>query len=81
MLIRGEISQFVALHGQRAVKVVPIRTYPVEPFLDRIWELRENLTVYDAWYVALAEALAVAYATADRRIAAVPGLRCSVDVV
>lgn len=44
----------------------------------RVWELRENLTPYDAWYVALAETLEVPLATLDERLARAPGLRCEV---
>lgn len=47
--------------------------------LDRCWELRNNLTVYDAAYVALAEALDAPLVTADRRLAGAPGIRCTID--
>lgn len=47
--------------------------YPATPFLERIWELRANLTVYDASYVALAEALEAPLVTTDGRIASAPG--------
>jgi predicted nucleic acid-binding protein len=46
-----------------------------------MWDLRENLTVYDAAYVALAEALGFPLLTADRRLAAAPRLRCQVELV
>ena len=42
-----------------------IDLFPFEPFADRIWELRHNVTSYDAWYVALAEALRLPLATMD----------------
>ena len=51
------------------------------PLVPRIWELRSNLTAYDACYVALAEQLGCALVTADVRIARAPGLRCGVEVV
>ncbi|MEJ7775578.1 MAG: hypothetical protein WKF72_12295 [Nocardioidaceae bacterium] len=47
----------------------------------RCWELRENLTVYDASYVALAEALEVPLLTADARIARAPALKCLIEVM
>jgi predicted nucleic acid-binding protein len=50
----------------------------VEAFSDRVWELRANLTVYDAWYVALAEWLATDLVTADGRLAQASGPRCAV---
>jgi predicted nucleic acid-binding protein len=55
--------------------------HPVFPLLERIWELRENLSAYDASYVALAEALGCALLTADLRLSKAPGLRCPVTVV
>lgn len=54
--------------------------YAHEPFLDRIWQLRDNLTAYDAAYVALAEVLEAVLITTDRRLAAVPGSRAVVEV-
>jgi predicted nucleic acid-binding protein len=49
--------------------------------LPRVWELRENLSAYDATYVALAEALDAPLVTADARLARAPGPRCTVTVV
>jgi predicted nucleic acid-binding protein len=46
------------------------------PHADRVWELRDSLTAYDAWYVALAETLDVGLATLDRRLARASGPRC-----
>ena len=51
------------------------------PLLERCWELRDALSVYDATYVAIAELLEVPLLTADRRLAAAPGLRCEVEVL
>jgi predicted nucleic acid-binding protein len=48
---------------------LPVRRYSHEPFLTRIWELRDNLTAYDAAYVALAEALDAALVTRDTALA------------
>lgn len=52
-----------------------------EPLLPRIWELRENVTAYDACYVVLAEMLDAVLVTSDVRLAGAPGLRCAVDVL
>lgn len=49
--------------------------------LPRAWELRQNLSVYDGAYVALAEALDVVLVTADTRLAGAPGLRCRVELM
>lgn len=55
--------------------------YPVHGLLERIWGLRNNLTAYDAGYVALAEQLSCSVVTADARLAATPGIRCPVTLV
>lgn len=60
---------------------MPIRRAPHTPLLTRVWELRENLTSYDAMYVALAEAFDVALVTGDVRLARTRRLRCAVELV
>ena len=55
--------------------------HPVAGLLDRIWELRENASAYDASYLALAEALGCVLLTADARLSRVPGLHCAVTTV
>jgi predicted nucleic acid-binding protein len=55
--------------------------YPAMPLMRRAFELRDNVTVYDAAYVALAERLDCPLVTADRRLAAAPGITCSVEVL
>ena len=54
--------------------------YPHTPLAERIWALRENLTAYDAAYVALAEALDAPLVTTDARLARAPGIRAAVEV-
>ena len=61
--------------GQNALddlKDMPITRYPHDIFLSRIWELRNNITAYDAAYVALAEALPAPLFTCDKRLASAP---------
>lgn len=55
--------------------------YSLHPMLERIWALRENLSSYDAGYVALAEELDCSLVTADSRLSGAPGLKCPVTVV
>jgi predicted nucleic acid-binding protein len=55
--------------------------YPAHSLLDRIWELRDNLSAYDATYVALAELLDCSLLTADSRLGRAPGIGCPVTVV
>jgi len=59
----------------------PLHRYPHDVLLPRIWELRHNLTAYDAVYVALAEPLDAALLTRDRRLAATAGHHIQVDLV
>jgi predicted nucleic acid-binding protein len=66
------IDDLVALRVQRAAH---------RPLVPRCWELRDNLTPYDAAYVALAEALDATLLTADRRLAGAPGPNCSIEVL
>ena len=58
-----------------------IRRYPHDFLLPRIWELRNNLTAYDATYVALAEALEAPLLTRDRRLAGASGHRAPIELV
>jgi predicted nucleic acid-binding protein len=55
--------------------------YPTFSVLGRIWDLRENLSSYDASYIALAELLGCPLLTADARLSRTPGLRCAVTLV
>lgn len=67
-----------ALHDLSDLRLV---RYPHWPLAARIWELRENLTPYDACYIALAETLGCTLVTGDARISRVTGTRCEVEIV
>lgn len=58
-----------------------LRRYPHDMLLPRIWELRSNLTAYDAAYVALAEALDAPLFTRDRRLASAAGHRAKIELI
>lgn len=60
---------------------LPIERYPHTVFLLRIWDLRDNLTAYDAAYVALAEALAAPLITCDSKLANARGNRALIELV
>ena len=60
---------------------LPIQRFEHTPFLVRCWDLRDHLTLYDAAYVALAEALQVPLLTGDRRLARSTGPRCAIEVI
>jgi len=62
--------------AQNDLMQLDIDLFPFEPFADRIWELRHNVTSYDAWYVALAEALKVPLATLDQPLSKSNGVTC-----
>jgi predicted nucleic acid-binding protein len=63
------------------LRALPLRLAPHRPLLARIWELRENATVYDASYLALAELLAAPLITADQALARMPGIHCQVELL
>jgi len=60
---------------------LPLERASHRPLLPRCWELRDNLTIYDGAYVALAEAIGAPLLTADSGLASAPGLRCRVEVL
>ena len=61
--------------------VLPVDRWHMSPLLPRMWELRDNLTPYDAAYVALAELAGAVLVTGDERITASPGARCEFQVI
>jgi predicted nucleic acid-binding protein len=61
--------------------VLPVDRWHMPPLLPRMWELRDNLTPYDAAYVALAETTGAVLVTGDERIAASPGTRCDIQII
>jgi predicted nucleic acid-binding protein len=78
-LVRGgSPSTLRAATAVEQIRTVRTIQYPFEPSAYRVWELRDDLTVYDAWYVALAEWLGVEFVTADERLARASGLHCAV---
>lgn len=68
----------LALEDLRALRLERV---PHGPLLSRCWELRDNLTVYDAAYVALAEALDATLLTADARLAGASVARCEIELI
>ena len=81
LVLRGLLGAdggWAALDSWRRLGIV---RHSVGGLLDRVWELRENVSAYDASYLALAEALGCSLLTADARLGRAPGLRCPVTVV
>lgn len=58
-----------------------VTRFPTRALMWRAYELRENVTSYDAVYVTLAEGLGCSVVTADARLSRAPGLRCQVEVL
>ena len=85
-VLRGRLKGG-ALDARRAglaltdLAALPLERVPHRPLLGRCWELRDNLTVYDAAYVALAEALHADLLTGDKRLARASGPRCRIEVL
>lgn len=77
----GRLDDRRAAQALADLIALPMQRVSHRPLLPRSWELRANLTVYDAAYVALAELLGLTLVTADRRLARAPGIRCSLDVL
>ncbi len=80
-VLDGTFDEGHAAGTLRRWRQLDVERYPHEPFLDRVWGLRDNVTAYDAIYVALTEALGELLVTADRRLAGSPGLNVRVELV
>lgn len=63
------------------LEAIRLQRIPHRRLLRRCWELRENATVYDAAYIALAESLQATLVTGDRRLTTAPGARCTFELV
>ena len=77
----GRLTPTRAAEALDGLADAPLVRFDTRRLLGRIWELRDNLTAYDAGYVALAEALGCPLITSDARIARAIGPRCVVEVV
>lgn len=76
MTVSGELSEDSAALAHGQLLMLRAQLFPYVPLGRRVWELRENITIYDAWYVALAEQLDAPLATLDLRLSRAPGTRC-----
>jgi predicted nucleic acid-binding protein len=77
----GRLAADAAWDALDAWRRLGMTRYPAHSLLDRMWEIRDNLSAYDATYVALAELLDCSLLTADSRLARAPGIGCPVTVV
>ena len=74
----GRISRLEATSAHRDLLRLDIDLYRFGPFAERVWALRGNLTSYDGWYVAVAEALECPFVTLDRKLSRAAGPTCEV---
>lgn len=72
----GDISTDVAALAHADLLDLTIELLPYSPFADRVWALRENVSAYDAWYVAIAETLGCEVATLDAKLVRTVGPSC-----
>lgn len=79
LCLNGSLSGDAATAAVHNFKLLPISRYPHEPFLDRVWHLRDVLTAYDAVYVALAETLGLTLVTSDTKLGRTHGHGATVE--
>lgn len=75
--LASDLSRDTASLAHADLLDLRVALFPYKPFADRAWELRDNITAYDAWYVSLAESLGAQLATLDERLSRAPGIRCA----
>ncbi len=76
--LAGLVGSDQAAQAHADLLDLAIEHWPYELLAARAWQLRRNLSIYDAGYVALAELTGAILVTLDRRISGAPGLRCTV---
>lgn len=81
LVLSGQLPVRRAAQALADLVALPMRRAPHRPLLPRCWTLRENITTYDASYVALAESLDAVLLTADARLSRAPGPRCVAEVM
>lgn len=80
-VLDGKLDPLVAREAIADLTVLPVMRHDHRPLLSRVWELRDDVTSYDAVYLALAEAFDATFVTADEGLESVPGVRCDVEVL
>jgi predicted nucleic acid-binding protein len=77
-VLLGQLAPATAREALAAFGLLEITLHPAHAFAERMWDMRENISTYDAAYVALAEALGIPLMTGDHRLARTAGLYCDV---
>jgi len=81
LVLRGQLVEQQALLALDTAQLLGLRRHTTRQLWPRAWQLRTNLSAYDALYVALAEQLNLPLLSADGRLTRAPGLHCQVRVV
>jgi predicted nucleic acid-binding protein len=81
LVLRGALGPEDGVRALATWQRLGVSRYAAAGMLERMWELRHNVSAYDAAYIALAEALGCHLLTADRRLAAADGPRCTIELV
>jgi predicted nucleic acid-binding protein len=76
--LAGQISPDQSAQAHADLLDLAIELWPYDLLATRAWELRLNLSIYDATYVALAEITELTLVTLDKRLAKAPGVRCPI---
>ena len=80
-LVAGRVlSEGEAMAARQQAGRMPVDLWAWDALAERAWEMRSNLSMYDAGYVALAEHIGATLITADARLARAPGVRCAIEV-
>lgn len=80
-VLGGKLNARRGRYALRSLQELSIESIDLMGLVDRMWQLRDNLTPYDAAYVAAAENLFCPLVTGDARLSRVPGLHCSLRVI
>ncbi len=79
--LAGRLDPTAAAQAVEDLRDWPGQRFTHRPLLDRVWELRQSVRAWDAFYVALAEVMQATLLTSDSRLATAPGPRCTIEVV
>ena len=71
--LTGQVTTSEASQAQIELLELPLKLFPFAPYAVRVWALRNNVTGFDGWYVALAASLGCPLITLDRRLSRSPG--------
>ncbi len=80
MHINNQISIERAEDARSDFADLALVRYRHQPLNDRVWDLRHNITAYDATFIALAEALSAPLVTCDARLASTPGHGAQIEL-